>query len=293
MIERISVSRLKEAVLFSGVPKDDIILSCDFNVRENLFAAPCRLDAFVLMFCVNGEAGMQINLQHYRLAPGVLVCSVPENIIQMSNPSNLKVYTIIMSSDFLKKVNVNVKDQMALYLFARKHPLLSLDYPEVRTLEKYYYLLEDILQGDDMHNVQIVEGVVHSLFCKLNIMSARYRKDVADEQHHTAIERDEEVFVHFMELLSQHHASERNLSFYSGKIGITPKYLSRLVKHYSGRTAAEWVDDYVVLEAKTMIKHSGYTIQEIAYKLNFPSSTFFGKYFKRLTGMSPRQYRFS
>lgn len=94
-----------------------------------------------------------------------------------------------------------------------------------------------------------------------------------------------------MELLAQHHSTERNLSYYAEKIGITTNYLSKLVKEYSGKTAVEWINEYVILEAKTMIKHTQYTIQEIAYKLNFPSPSFFGKYFKRLTGISPKRYK--
>lgn len=53
----------------------------------------------------------------------------------------------------------------------------------------------------------------------------------------------------------------------------------------------EWIEDSVILEAKTMLKHTDLSIQEITYKLNFPTQTFFGKYFKRITGMSPKQYK--
>lgn len=104
---------------------------------------------------------------------------------------------------------------------------------------------------------------------------------------------NEEIFEAFIELLTRNEATERNLAYYADKIGITSNYLSKIVKEYTGRTAIEWIDEYVIFEAKTMIKHTQYTIQEIAYKLKFPSQSFFGKYFKRLTGMSPKQYKLS
>lgn len=83
------------------------------------------------------------------------------------------------------------------------------------------------------------------------------------------------------------------MSFFARRLNFTPNYLSSRVKEYSGRTATEWIEESVILEAKTMLKHTDLTIQEIAYKLNFPTQTFFGKYFKRITGLSPKQYRTS
>jgi AraC-like DNA-binding protein len=80
------------------------------------------------------------------------------------------------------------------------------------------------------------------------------------------------------------------VSFYAEEMNLTPNYLSGLMKTYSGKTASEWIDEYVIIEAKTLLKFSGFNIQQVAYKLNFPNQSTFGKYFKRLTGMSPKSY---
>jgi len=72
---------------------------------------------------------------------------------------------------------------------------------------------------------------------------------------------------------------------------ITPKYLTTLIKRISGKSVSEWIDSYVILEAKTLLKYSNMSVQEIAYYLNFPNQSFFGSYFKRNTGMSPSQYK--
>lgn len=288
-IEKISFSQLKDTSLDINALDDGIILTGNIEIKNNLFDSPRRLDAFVLLFCVNGEADIQINLQKYKLRPGILAFNIPENIIQINNMNNLKIYPIIISSEFFKKVNIKMKDLMKLYLFAKRIPFVSLDYTDIRTLEKYYLLLEDIILSKDGNKEIILEGIIHSLFCKLNCITSKIQLNI--EQHPLAKERNEEIFESFMELLAQHHSTERNLSYYAEKIGITTNYLSKLVKEYSGKTAVEWINEYVILEAKTMIKHTQYTIQEIAYKLNFPSPSFFGKYFKRLTGISPKSYK--
>ena len=258
-IEKISVSQLKNIGLEMSVLDDDIILSNNIEIKNKIFDTPCRLDGFVLLFCTNGEAEIQINFQEYKIHPGILVMNIPENVIYISNVNNLKVYPIVISSDFLKKMNIKMKDLMKLYVFAKKIPLVSLEYSEIMTLEKYYFLLEDIILISDSQSKK----------------------------------RNEEIFEAFIELLTRNEATERNLAYYADKIGITSNYLSKIVKEYTGRTAIEWIDEYVIFEAKTMIKHTQYTIQEIAYKLKFPSQSFFGKYFKRLTGMSPKQYKLS
>ena len=72
---------------------------------------------------------------------------------------------------------------------------------------------------------------------------------------------------------------------------MTPKYLSLLVKNVSNRTAGEWIDNYVVLEAKALLSSSTLSNQEISDRLNFTNQSFFGKYFKQHVGISPTEYR--
>ncbi len=67
--------------------------------------------------------------------------------------------------------------------------------------------------------------------------------------------------------------------FYARRLNITPKYLSTVSKDVSGKTAARWIDEAVILEAKSLLRYSGMSIQEIAYHLNFSTQSFFGKYF--------------
>lgn len=72
---------------------------------------------------------------------------------------------------------------------------------------------------------------------------------------------------------------------------LTPKHLSGVVKEVSGKTVGEWIDELVILEAKALLNSSSMNIQEIADRLNFANQSFFGKYFKHYTGMSPKEYR--
>lgn len=103
--------------------------------------------------------------------------------------------------------------------------------------------------------------------------------------------RMEALFTQFMDLLSAHYMQERSVRFYASALCITSKYLSAAVKQASGKTPAAWITEKVINEIKYRLLHSQATVKEIAFELNFCNISFFGKYFKSRTGMSPLHYR--
>ena len=127
------------------------------------------------------------------------------------------------------------------------------------------------------------------------LQAALYEMMDINLQHSTGIEtqrtRKEEIMAKFILAVSEHFREERQVAYYAHKLFITPKHLSSVVKELSGRTAGDWIENYVVMEAKVLLKTTDRTIQEIAVYLNFANQSFFGKYFKHHTGMSPTAYR--
>lgn len=105
-----------------------------------------------------------------------------------------------------------------------------------------------------------------------------------------AISRQHSLFRRFVELLGEYSNKEREVQFYAKQMGITPKYLSALCIEYSGKNASAWIDDYVISRVKFLMQEHRYNIKEIAQVMNFPTQSFFGRYFKRVTGQSPRHY---
>jgi AraC-like DNA-binding protein len=120
------------------------------------------------------------------------------------------------------------------------------------------------------------------------ILGVLDRRDTAG-QHPSS--RSRMLFEQFMALVAKYHDRYRNVGFYADKLCLTPKYLSKLIKTATGRSAPEWIDAYVILEAKNLLKYSDNTIKEIVYKLNFPNQSVFYKFFKARTGMTPSEYR--
>ena len=91
--------------------------------------------------------------------------------------------------------------------------------------------------------------------------------------------------------MEQNFRSERRVSWYAQQLCITPKYLSETVKAVSKRRPNDWIDNYVTMEIRVMLRNSTMSIKEIAQELNFANQSFLGKYFKEHVGMSPKEYR--
>lgn len=288
-IDLISINEFNFETKETNSLKDNLILSSELVYNQSFFKHPSRLNAIAAIFCANGTAEIQINLKKYKLKSGDLVLNIPENIIQITNMENFTIYPILISYEFFQNIKVEHKILMEVYMMAKNNPTISLGYPDIRLLEKYHNLLEAILQSSDENKEEMVFGILESFLIKVHSILAGAEKSKNDQQRVPS--RSEIVFEQFIRELTIHHTKEHSLLFYADKLGYTPNYLSARIKEYSGKTGATWIEEFVILEAKTLLKHSQLNIQEIAYKLNFPTQTFFGKYFKRITGMSPKQYK--
>ena len=103
--------------------------------------------------------------------------------------------------------------------------------------------------------------------------------------------RKEEICREFIQLVIENYTTERRAQFYAEKLGISLQHLSTTIKLVTGKNVLDIIAHVVIIDIKAKLKSTDMTIQEIAYSLNFPSASFFGKYFKRHMGMSPLEYR--
>ena len=110
------------------------------------------------------------------------------------------------------------------------------------------------------------------------------------EINHYKNTRQEQIFKEFLNLLDINYTHDRAVNFYAKKMNITPKYLSSTTIAFTGISASKIIDDFVVFQIKQQLYTNTKNVKEISKNLNFQSQSFFGRYFKRITGMSPREY---
>lgn len=101
----------------------------------------------------------------------------------------------------------------------------------------------------------------------------------------------QELCERFIAMVSENFKTQRDIGFYADRLCVTNKYLSTLLKQHTGMTALEWIERHVVLYAKSCLSSTTMSVQQISDELDFPSQSVFGKYFKRVEGLSPKAYR--
>ncbi|TAJ12646.1 AraC family transcriptional regulator [Marinilabiliaceae bacterium JC017] len=267
---------------------NDIIITNNIEY-SGLFKYPCRLDAITMFICLGGEITSTVNLKKCTLTANSVFINLPEDIIQIESMKDLEAYAIIVSHSFLREANIDLQKILPLYLGIKQNPMVYISDKELELLHHYYILAQDAMEANDYDCREIMKGLLTALIYK--ILSFVKQKQLNTlETNKQSTQRNEITFDTFISLLNTHHTQEKTVKFYAEQMHITPKYLSKVVKDFSGKTAAEWIVDYVVLEAKTLLKFSNMSIQQVAYHLNFATQSSFGKYFKQQTGMSPKKF---
>ena len=252
---------------------------------------PSRLNALIIGVGTEGETSLTSNLQEFRLKKDSLFIFSPKHILQVQSNNRFKAHLIVIAPDFLKRINIDTKRMMPLFLQFGSLPCMELTQAESQSLRSFISMVEQELKGSETDfSSEIIGGLIAATIYKVGDILTHYLTEhpEVDSPIHN---RAEEYFRQFTELLGEHYKHERSVGFYARQLCITPKYLTTLIKRISGKSVSEWIDNYVILEAKTLLKYSNMSVQEIAYYLNFPNQSFFGSYFKRNAGMSPSQYK--
>ena len=238
-----------------------------------------------------GTATFNINLKEYEVGPNDLVICSPGDLMQATIMDGIHLaQSMMISSHFLKEMYISLNSFMPFFASQKDHPVFHLTNGEREELRTYFSLIKEAAESNDYFRVDIIKRLLAAYLYKLGSVLYRHRPELQEEAS-KPLKREEILFKEFIKLVSEHHRKERRVDFYAEQLYLSPKHFSTVIKKVSGKTAGHWIDEYVILEAKTLLKYSAMSIQEVAYYMNFPNPSFFGKYFKHHTGMSPSEYK--
>lgn len=258
----------------------------------DLFRYPSRIDAFGIAFCSKGSITVKADLTPYVIGERTMFVYPGGAILQVVSEQEAEMQLILCEEEFVNRVNIDLKLLSRLFLAVRENPCLPLgkeEWSEIsRALEELFE--EGRARREDAISVEIMRMLFRTTAYRVcRVIDRRIERQSGGGP--VSRNRNDEHFKAFIDSLSANYIRERSVGFYADLLHLTPKYLTTVIRLTTGRTAAEWIDDYVVLEAKNLLKYSTMSIQEIAYALNFPNQSFFGKYFKNHTGLTPSAYR--
>ena len=272
-----------ENVEQDSIGKDVIFLTNpNLNIIPDL---PFKVNTTTAVFCLKGSISGSINLEKYTLnAPGLLII-LSNQILQHEQISDdFCGHYIIMSSRFLNSLTFEMNDRLPVFRTIRENPVIPIESSDIEYIMGYFSLLQQSIKMKDISNrFYIAKHLIMALFYRL---SNQYHK-----LPETNKKTKQEILVdNFIKNVKIYYKEQRGMEFYADKINLTPKHLSKVIKETTGKSANNWIDSHVILEAKALLKSTNMTIQQISDELNFPSQSFFGKYFKRVVGMSPKEY---
>lgn len=263
------------------------------NVEEELVSDfvspsyPFKVTFTLVMFCLCGTMRVRLQLKEYVLSENDVLVVLPGTIGECLEVSAEAEVAIIGLSGHHLLAGQQSSLSMAFLKFLTATSLIHISSEQMGEYMMLYHLMRKKLeQPDYQFKLEAIAGYLQVFFYNGCQWLLEY-----DRQKVCKVEsRQEKLFEAFLELVQTHYRTHRNMCFYAEKLCLTPKYLSQVIGEVSDRHAPDWIRDYVILEAKALLKSGQYTVQQVGDLLNFANASFFGKYFKAAVGYTPRQY---
>lgn len=242
------------------------------------------INGLTVIMITAGEGHLKINTKDHLVHPGTLISLLPFHLIENH----------YLSDDFACKYLSYSFDFMVDFPFVLKSgtserignkPYLSLTNEEFNHLDEFFvFISHQAARLDHPSREEITKALLFSFIAELSFIYS----------HQTVLvgtNRQKQIVDDFFRLLHQHHKQERSPSFYADKLCMTSKYLSSILKQTTDCSLYQWITNFSLQEAKVLLRSSDMSIIQISEELNYPNSSFFARFFKKHTGMTPLQFR--
>lgn len=271
------------------VYKDDRMIIIDnSNVTDTLNTSPIKSEWFVALLCIEGESTIYINNEMYSIHKNDILLCHPQTIFEHKITNlDFKYCGFCLSPEYVKQISLISSNSWNAILFIENNPIIALDEKESSLFLQYYNLIRSKFETESQHHLkQLIDMLLQAFIYEFHD-SMEKRIKIDPPQYNSA----DNLFISFLDILVNSYPKQRSVSYYAEKLFVTPKYLSAICKEISGETASDLITRYVKKDIENLLKQPNKTIKEIANELDFANLSFFGKYVKRIFGVSPKEYR--
>lgn len=255
------------------------------SLQSSIFhiGQPYRVVEGRIVLPLRGKIRILINLTEYTLGPEDVMLLSPGSIAQILDmTTDFDVRMVAPANAFIELTCRN--DFFSRYLSGRLNVLLKTTDEERKVIDNFFSLIWNLLQNS-IYQKEVIQHLITALFYNIEYIWKR------TQTYARSPSRQEELFQRFIALVNEYSKQERTVGFYADKLCLTPRYLNTVIKQTSHQTVMDWINQSVILEAKVMLKHSDLLVYQISDNLNFPNPSFFCKFFKRMTGLTPQEYK--
>lgn len=273
-----------------------LFLLDNFNEKKvkaghEIMSFPVQIANSIFLICTSGEAKLTINLKTKTLKAGQTAAILPGDFFQWIETSNdMECAAIVINQNTLP-INFDIKQGMEAAMYIKEHPISQPSYKDFEAILSIYNNIKKVLFNDDfLFKEEVAMSYLEILRCH-SLDRILKTKEITVEEENKTSKRKEDIFKQFIATVQEYYTKERNVTFYADKLCVSPKYLSAVIHDVSGKYATQWINEYVILECKAMLKVEGDSVKNVCNRLNFANQSFFAKYFKQHTGMTPREYK--
>lgn len=280
---------MKRINSLESIPENiDILTGIDIigNIKR-LFRIPVQMPGCLFLLCIRGNCSITIHLNKYELKKNSIAIIFPHQFVQvMEGSKDCRFIFVGFSKELIQ--SPPLFSRMIEYtpsIF--EEPVIELS-PEIANI--FYEYFKVLIKAIRLPS-SFIKNEQADLICSQLVMGLGNIYKQGESNERPRYNRNQEIVKELIRVVIQNYKSERNISFYAEKMHLSPQHLSTTIKKTTGKTLTDIISTFVIRDAQAKLRSTELTIQEIAYSLNFPDISFFGKYFKRYTGMSPKQYR--
>lgn len=247
-----------------------------------------RTGIVVITLCLKGKASLYLNGDSYAMYPNDLLICHPNIIVEKSMVSvDVDFRCICLSPEYVHQLTIIDNNSWDVMKFLENTPILSLKSEEVQLFCQYYDLIRSKLTGTPCrHQKEVIDALLQAFMYEFHDSLERFIK-----LNPPTYSSGERLFKNFVNLLTSSYPKQRRVDFYAEQLHVTPKYLSSVCKQLCGQTPSTLIDQYVMRDVQYLLKKTDKSIKEISNELDFPNLSFFGKFVKKQTGLSPKFYR--
>lgn len=247
-------------------------------VKHAVIDAPVRSPEHRIMLVKKGSVDYTLNYMDFHVSEGE-VLMVPANYIIIMNGHSGDFNARVLSFRFTDMAESNLVGYDAVKL--------RLGYNEEQVFENFFQMMNQVLKSPTAGKHDFEHLVISMLF---RIQGLNFAQNGL--QAPAMGDRKQAIVSKFMQLLNASGPAPRSIATYADKLGVSANYLSVVVKEKSNRTVMEWVDIRTVTEIKMLLHDpSNLTVDQIAERMDFSSSSQMIRVFKKMTGVTPTEYR--
>jgi AraC-like DNA-binding protein len=256
---------------------------------ENVLARadfPHRHSFYQILYLTAGKGTHVIDFEPYTIQPIELYFISPGQVHFWHTDILPQGYIILFACDFLLFDSSDPTEFNKLTFFHSldQNPRLKLTHSQAKPIAALLQEIEREYQCSEFNQASVLSAYLHILLAKIQRLYASSNAPANVAGNFVLVRR-------FKQLVSEHFLTERSVRAYADMIGLSAGYLAEIVKIATGQTPGQIIRQALVLEAKRLLTHTDLTIKQLSYQLAFDDSSYFGRLFKRETGMSPERFR--